>query len=132
MTSQATPPWAFTREHLEFRLREEIERARRYGSHLAVIVLRVNAEDEGAPEPNETIRLLASAVRPFDIAAIWEDLEFALCLVQCDRQGAKAASERVIAALRPRTVAAGIAVYPEDGEDWRFLTDTARQRMEPI
>jgi len=67
-------------------------------------------------------------IRAVDITAAVGPLEFAICLVHCDRTGAERAIERVLGELSERPAEVGLAVYPEDKCDGKALIELARGR----
>lgn len=96
------------RRRLDEALATEIERARRYGSRLAFVLLdidhfkRVN-DEYGHGVGDAVIRAVAdtlqSQVRESDVAARWGGEEFAVLLPETGAEAAAACAERIRAAL---------------------------------
>ena len=124
----------------------ELRRAQRYRQQLSFIMLdlddfkKVNDQfghDRGDLVLKEISRLMRRSIRDIDVAARYGGEEFAILLPETGRMGARAVAERVRCAVGRQTalhgsdegdvcvtVSAGIAVYPEDGEE---LGDLLRQ-----
>jgi diguanylate cyclase (GGDEF)-like protein len=86
------------------RLREECARARRYGEPFSVAIVDVNSlaminhaygQDAGDAALNRVARVVESAKRGSDIAVRMTDDEFALLLLDCEKEGASAFTWRV-------------------------------------
>ena len=91
-------------QYFWLRLREEHARARRYGERFAVAILDVNSlasvnrsygDAAGDAVLAHVARILESAKRGSDVAVRLTDDEFALLLLDCDRDGASAFVARV-------------------------------------
>jgi len=124
----------------------ELRRAQRYRQQLSLVLFDLDdfklvndrfGHEKGDLVLREIGLLLRRSVRDVDVAARYGGEEFAVLLPETGRLGARAVAERVRAALArhgvlrdegcdepPVTVSAGIAVYPEDGEE---LGDLLRQ-----
>ena len=129
----------YNRWYLELRLQEEFLRCKRYGVSMAVIVIRLGSlelaelsTDSWAGRAANLAHTMAQSVRAVDITAALAPLEFAICLVHCDREGATRAIERMLADLGSQAVAFGLAVYPEDQCDGKALIELARGRLSPV
>ncbi len=115
----------------------ELHNGSRYGGLMALLVLDV-AERSGtgprapAATGDGALALLADALRSGarrgDVAARYGESEFVLLMVQCGRSGAVTALARLNHRLAQAGVpcSAGIAVFPNDGEELRALLDAAR------
>jgi diguanylate cyclase (GGDEF)-like protein len=117
----------------------ELRRAQRYRQQLSLILLdlddfkKINdgfGHERGDQVLKEISRLLRRSIRDVDVPARHGGEEFAILLPETGRQGARAVAERVRTAFGRHgalqheegeplavTVSAGIAVYPEDGEE---------------
>ena len=126
----AEVPWVFNRWYFDFRLKEEIERCRRYGFNLAVLRLALDA-----PEPDaellasRLVECLAGDLRPFDAPARLTDTDYVVCLLQCDREGADAVVNR-LDVKREFAARHGVAVFPDDGDSQQVLLDLAERRLD--
>jgi GGDEF domain-containing protein len=129
----------YNRWYLELRLQEEFLRCKRYGISMAVIVIRLGSValadlslDSWGGLASSLAHTMAQSVRAVDITAALAPMEFAICLVHCDRSGAEAAIERVTSQLQGHPADVGLAVYPEDPYDGKALIELARGRASPI
>jgi GGDEF domain-containing protein len=127
----------YQRWYFELRLQEEANRCLRYDLSMAVLV--VSAGEMSVSDFTESDWLVvasaaayrtARSVRNVDLVAALAPLEFALCLVHCDRQGADTAAGRVAEQLEGGC-RIGIAVYPADGCEPKELLPLARSRLAP-
>lgn len=91
-------------QYFWLRLREEYARTRRYGESFSVAVLDVNSlssvnrsygEAAGDAVLAHVARVLDSAERGSDVAVRLSDDEFALLLLDCDKEGAASFATRV-------------------------------------
>jgi len=123
----------FNRRFFELRIAEEVERARRYGSGLAVVMADIDhfkkLNDEfGHLLGDEVLRQVSSLfhqnLRKIDVVCRYGGEELALLLTQTNAQQAMAVAEKLRKVVErwqfpgvPRTVtiSAGIAVFPEHG-----------------
>jgi diguanylate cyclase (GGDEF)-like protein len=128
----------------------ELERARRYGHHLSVVMLDVNHFKQvndryGHLMGDELLtflgRLIAENVRSTDIAARYGGDEFAMILPETDHQAATAAASKLREAICKRRdwgggllegvaldVSVGVATFPHHGasvEDLLLCADRA-------
>jgi len=129
LSIHADVPWLFNRWYFDFRLSEEIERGRRYGFQLAVLLIRL----EGSPATLEMlgaklVQDLSVGLRPFDIPARLSDSEYVVCMIQCDQAGAAAAARRLDIEHEFEARVA-VAVFPEDGAEPDALYRVAEQRL---
>lgn len=127
---------------------KELNRARRYGSPLGIVILDLHRFKEvndkyGHPRGDEVLKAAAStfqkALRTSDSAFRIGGDEFALLLPQTDPDQALALSRRVEAVfaeiLRPFQLAIsvamdhGVANYPQDGEQSDQLIRVADERL---
>ncbi|HEY7269138.1 MAG TPA: diguanylate cyclase [Dehalococcoidia bacterium] len=128
----------YNRWYLELRLQEEFLRCKRYNVSMAVIVIRLGSldladlsTDSWAGVAAKLAHTMAQSVRAVDITAALAPLEFAICLVHCDREGATRAVERMLSDLHGHPAEVGLAVYPEDQCDGKALIELARGRLAP-
>ena len=91
-------------QYFWLRLREEYSRSHRYGGAFAVAILDVNSlrminhaygEAAGDAALGRVAKVVDSAKRASDVAVRMADDEFAILLLDCDRDGADAFAERV-------------------------------------
>ncbi|HXH22335.1 MAG TPA: diguanylate cyclase [Dehalococcoidia bacterium] len=129
----------YNRWYLELRLQEEYLRCARYGLSMAVVCMKLGelrltemSNDSWGGLASELGRAMAKSVRAVDITAALGPLEFAICLVHCDRTGAESAIARVLQSLDGRPAKVGLAVYPEDDCDGKALIELARRRAVDI
>src|SRR5271170_3538409 len=123
----------FNRRFFELRIMEEIERARRYGAGMAVIMADIDdfkrLNDEfGHVLGDEVLRQVSSLfhqqVRKIDVVCRYGGEEFGMLLTQINAEQALAVAEKLRKTVEgwqfpgvPRTVtiSAGAAVFPEHG-----------------
>ncbi len=129
----------YNRWYLELRLQEEFLRCKRYGVSMAVVVIRLGSValselslDSWGGLASTLAHTMAQSVRAVDITAALGPLEFAICLVHCDRAGALSALDRVLEDLHGHPADVGLAVYPEDDCDGKALIELARGRCTSI
>ena len=114
------------------RLLEEIARADRFDQSFAVVVLEpADLTEEQSPEIYGLAgRALRRALRIYDFAAQYDDARFVALLPGADREGARAASKRLLAELRSASMPSvrwrgALVTYPEDGSSPNELLDRA-------
>jgi GGDEF domain-containing protein len=121
--------------YFELRLGEEIDRCRRYGDPLTVLVLKILPEEVG--EENvagwrasaaQAAHMTAQTVRTVDLTASLGPMEFGICLIHCDEDGAAAARKRLATALSHFRCSIGYAVALRDADEPRALISFARSR----
>ena len=129
-------------------LAREMDRVRRHGGELAVVMVDVDNLKEyndafghlgGSAALREIAALLHDASRSIDVVAKYGGDEFSLLLPECGAAGALAFCDRVrrtIAAhefeedaARHLTVSMGIAVFPTEGSDPHDLLRVADARL---
>jgi diguanylate cyclase (GGDEF)-like protein len=137
------------RPYFDSRLHEEVERTRREGSTLAVLIgdiddfKRVN-DSYGHQVGDQVLAVVAgiirSAVRVFDVCARYGGDEFAILMPNCDRASAVACAERIRvriaqyeggedgSTLPPLTMSIGAAVIQKD-EDGPTLISRADRHL---
>jgi diguanylate cyclase (GGDEF)-like protein len=125
----------FNRRFFELRISEEIERARRYGSAMAVIMADIDQfkhlnDEFGHLLGDEVLRQVSSIfhqqVRKIDVVCRYGGEEFALLLTQTNVEQAFAVAEKLRKVIEkwqfpgvPRsiTISAGIAAFPQHGKN---------------
>jgi diguanylate cyclase (GGDEF)-like protein len=123
----------FNRRFFELRIMEEIERARRYGTGMSVIMADIDhfkrLNDEfGHLLGDEVLRQVSSVfheqVRKIDVVCRYGGEEFAILLTQTSAEQALTVAEKLRKIVQgwqfpgvPRTVtiSAGVAAYPDHG-----------------
>ena len=123
----------FNRRFFEMRIVEEIERARRYGSGVAVVMADIDQfkklnDEFGHLLGDEVLRQVSSVfhqnLRKIDVVCRYGGEEFALLLTQTGSQQAIAVAEKLRKLVegwqfpgvpRPVTISAGVAAFPEHG-----------------
>jgi len=123
----------FNRRFFELRIADEIERARRYGTGMAVIMADIDQfkrlnDEFGHLLGDEVLRQVSSLfhqnLRKIDVVCRYGGEEFALLLTQTSAQQAVRVAEKLRKLVEewqfpgvPRTVtiSAGVAVFPDHG-----------------
>jgi diguanylate cyclase (GGDEF)-like protein len=123
----------FNRRFFELRIMEEIERARRYGTGLAVIMADIDQfkrlnDEFGHLLGDEVLRQVSSLfhqqVRKIDVVCRYGGEEFAILLTQTNAEHATAIAEKLRKLVEgwqfpgvPRTItiSAGVAAFPTEG-----------------
>lgn len=133
----------FNRRFFDLRLAEEFERARRYGRHVALVLLDLDDFKEfndrfghrrGDQLLLELARVIAGTVREPDVVCRYGGEEFALILPETDERGAVRLLLRLRDRVRqhlphPISFSAGVAVAPTDGADAMQLLDAADRAL---
>jgi GGDEF domain-containing protein len=124
------------RWYFEMRLGEELTRSRRYKIDLALLTIKIAPPNLTGLTAMETDMMTARiahqalrTVRAADIPAAIGDLEYAVCLVHCNREGAEAAVSRLLDELHDQHFQIGLAVYPEDQGSAKEMIEIARRRV---
>src|SRR5580700_9739090 len=123
----------FNRRFFELRMAEEIERARRYGSGMGVIMIDIDQfkrlnDEFGHLLGDEVLRQVSSILhqqlRKIDVVCRYGGEEFAILLSQTSPQHSLAVAEKLRRMVetwqfpgvpRPVTISAGSANYPDHG-----------------
>jgi diguanylate cyclase (GGDEF)-like protein len=133
--------------YLHQRLDEELERAARFGRHLAVVMLDIDGFKQfndryGHPKGDAVLRAVSGIImqnlREIDVAARYGGEEFVLVLPETDLAGAAAVAERIRASMAEyqhlpvpgegpvtQTVSLGVAVYPQHATTTARLVEAA-------
>lgn len=120
----------YQRWYFEFRLREEVARATRYGENFALMVVALKPI-ESAEAPMVLSRAayaVGHVVRSVDLSGYLEDGVFAICLLNCDFEGAEKAARRVEYALGSADHTIAGVVFPDDSHDADELLRMALHR----
>ena len=127
------------RWYLERRLNEEAARCTRYGYSMAVVVLKTAVPNlsgisiDGWQEQSaDAAQRCLNVIRNVDLSALLGPFEFGICLVQCDREGAEQAIDRLVSELTEYECSAGIAVLPDDDCEPGAMLELARMRSQPF
>ncbi|MBX6395065.1 MAG: GGDEF domain-containing protein [Alicyclobacillaceae bacterium] len=132
------------RAGLQEKLTELAAEGRRYGWPFLFVLVDLDHfkqfnDTQGHPEGDRLLRDVATAlvnmIRPFDLAARLGGDEFALLLARCgpDTKGIRERLGQMLSKLAANFeglgVSAGVAVFPEDGDDFRELYRAADRRL---
>ena len=145
------PTGLHSRWALERRLIEEIERSRRYGRPLALIVIRIDSssgpDKRAEPDPGQAVlrgigEAIRSSGRKIDFAARYSHDSIAILAPETSRRGAEALAARFTKGLsrislsdEGKTFRAklslswGIALLPEDGTTVSELLDVVEGQL---
>jgi diguanylate cyclase (GGDEF)-like protein len=125
----------FNRRFFELRIMEEVERARRYGSTMAVIMTDIDQfkrlnDEFGHLLGDEVLRQVSSVfhqqLRKTDVVCRYGGEEFALLLTQTNAEQAFVVAEKLRKMVEkwqfpgvPRaiTISAGVAAFPQHGKN---------------
>ncbi|TAK30268.1 MAG: diguanylate cyclase, partial [Chloroflexota bacterium] len=139
----------FTHDHFLRRLEEEMERSRRYGQPVTLLMadldtLKVINDRFGHLSGDEVLRqvadLLVNTCRRVDVVARYGGDEFGIILPQTDSEGAKKLAKRIVQGVASNvhlskqedfvtTISVGLAAYPQDADTPRALTEAADRAM---
>ena len=113
-----------------FRLRDEIKAARRHGSAMSVVVIRLPTSSAPSPELLEQVdfemaRLAADHVQTFRAPTCLGALEYGFCLPEKDHKATRDLVHQLVGALGRYRSTFGIASYPEDATEAEALLDMA-------
>lgn len=136
----------FNRRHFNEQLSREIDRFQRHGHPFSYIIIdldflkKIN-DTLGHQFGDEAIKHIAAVlkkqVRDVDTAARYGGEEFVILLPVTDSKAARAAAERICAAIREKEVAGigiitasiGTSTYPTDAQERDALTELADQAL---
>jgi diguanylate cyclase (GGDEF)-like protein len=141
----------FNRGHFESCLRKEVNRCRRYGQSVSMLMVDLddfkNVNDRhghaaGDAALREVGRLLVQRVRDIDVAARYGGEEFAVILPETRRTSAHVVAERIRGEVERHfkrknlmggearlTLSGGIASFPEDAASPEQLVERADQAL---
>ena len=140
----------YNRREFEDRLREETQRARRYGKPLSVMLLDIDHFKEvndryGHQAGDETLIAVADLIRlsarPMDAVCRYGGEELAVILPETDASGAGIVAERIRASVAESltvtpqgdeiqvTVSIGVAAFPRDGDTGPGLVKAADEAL---
>lgn len=141
----------FNYRHFKEQLEHELNRAHRHSLHLSLIMIDIDHfkhynDTSGHPAGDDVLRdigsLLRSNIRNIDVAARYGGEEFALILPDASKDAAKVVADKIrrlieihefeFEELQPKgrlTISAGVATYPEDGNDVDPLVEVADKRL---
>lgn len=136
----------YNRRYILRRLKEEMERRKRYGGNFAVIMFDLENfksinDTYGHEKGDEVLKLFAENVkdklRKSDLFARYGGDEFLAVLMETKKEGALAVAKRIASSLEnlktPDGIKVkanmGIAVYPDDGKTPQELINKADERM---
>jgi diguanylate cyclase (GGDEF)-like protein len=132
------------------RIAEEIERRRRYGGEVSLVIcdidnFRLFNEEKGHPEGDKLIVTIAhilsgatrasefvARIRPTDMVARYGGEEFAILVPQTAKKGAAAMCERIRQTMKTSgqaTLSFGVAESPGDAEEKQKLIDAAERAL---
>jgi diguanylate cyclase (GGDEF)-like protein len=127
------------------RLQVEIERCRRYGNNLTLLILdldkfkRINdtyGHLQGDYVLKKCASIIRSSVRTIDTVARYGGEEFAVILINADKKGCLQTADRICSNIQSYqfnhngmteqiTISIGMSEYPTDGEDGQAITANA-------
>ena len=133
----------FNRRYFELRIQEELERARRFDSAMAVIMVDIDQfkslnDEFGHLLGDEVLRQVSSIfsqqLRKIDVVCRYGGEEFAILLSQTSQPQALAVAEKLRRLVdswqfpgvsRPVTISAGVATWPDHGSTREDLVRAA-------
>jgi len=133
----------FNRRFFEMRIGEEIERAKRFDSHLSVVLVDIDQfkrlnDEFGHLLGDEVLRQVSSIfsdhLRKIDVVCRYGGEEFAILLPETNPKSAMQVAEKLRRLIekwqfpgvaRPVTVSAGTATFPENGSSRDDLVKAA-------
>jgi hypothetical protein len=135
-TRNEGPAGLHQRWYMEWRLRQECARCRRYGLSLAVIAVKVIGpegvpQSEWLPDAYRAAQTMSTTIRNADLAAEIGPALYAVSLVHCDQVAAVAAMGRLAYELKGFDLEMGYVVFPDDDVPAGEIVDLAIGRLEP-
>ena len=118
--------WYFT-----LRLEEEIVRAKRHGENFALLLVESLRGRLDEDTERLLVERLRNGFRGTDLVAHIGNLRFVILLASTDAVGANVVFQRMVREEMPCPVQIGLALFPDDGIDWRSLLDAAEAKAQP-
>jgi GGDEF domain-containing protein len=106
------------------RLEEEVARSKRTGHNFALLIVEPRRR-LGHRVRNRLLRCLEGTFLSTDRVGRLGALRFAVLLVGCELEGARAVTRRITASVGRANIQVRAAAYPHDGQDWRSLLTAA-------
>ena len=134
--TQEPPLATFDHWYFVLRLEDEIKRARRQGTQVSVVMMKIgvpgNAPTAAMTEQInfDVAQLAANHAQTMTMPSAIGPLEYAFLLPNTDRNEARARVAPLLAPLGDYWCEFGIAVYPDDGTEAEGLVMLARERVE--
>jgi two-component system response regulator AtoC len=113
-----------THDYFDARLQDEMSRARRSGTHPAVIRIRIEDDDD------DVIASILGLVRPGDVMARYAAGEYEVLVVDTESAAAAELTAQLARRLEGQ-VSFGVAVHPHDGISAEELFASACRALEP-
>ena len=125
----------FNRRYFQYRLDQEVERSKRHGDPLSLLLLDLDHFKDvndryghavGDAVLRTTAELLKGELRRLDVCTRWGGEEFAVIMPNTEGSGAATVAERVLWTMRAKscfsesfrvTASLGVSVYPSIGVD---------------
>jgi GGDEF domain-containing protein len=118
--------------YFELRLDEEIQRCRRYGQPMSILVLKVRPLSTAYQRVDARLHAdlahqAASVLRASDLASCLGEFEYAFCLPQTDAAGAHAAGRRLTTVLQNADCTVGTSTCVDGDVTAKAMLWAARQ-----
>jgi GGDEF domain-containing protein len=111
--------------YFSLRLNEEIQRSKRYGQEMSVLLLEAESGQWAPEDEAALLQFMTKEFRDCDLAAHIGNLRFIVLLPSTNEERVKIACERLGAAPELARVSVGAASFPVDGEDTESLLSAA-------
>ena len=111
--------------YFRLRLQEELVRSQRFGQACSLLLVESTKGRLTAEGEKELFDTMAIAFRETDLVAHLGSLRFVVLLPNTSAEGAELARNRLLELLPGGEVEAGMASYPDHGNDWRDLLAAA-------
>lgn len=118
----------YTDWYFRLRLREEIERSRRYNKQFALVLINPSGLHESLEVQTATEWFgdnIRQQLRGTDLPAVLQDGSLAIIMPHTARRAAKTAEHRITNALQLVEPRIGLAIFPKDGDDGDALLAAA-------